>query len=488
MTKFFSVLLFLSSILIIATIWNRSPHQRTPIFGQVSSEVIGGEETADFLATRAGASAVYQFEYTVQGDIEEADDLIAPDLSVSGVLHVRFLAVDEEKVHLGMQLHGATIQRGDNIEPFDPGIVLNVLDSRGALVRQVTSKYFDDDSARFVEDLFNLQVTSSSDESLRQWTVTETDGLGRYTVIYKKNSSGVLHKEKRQYLQENDDVSSEIKIIQSFAEISLNPVWLVSYESMESIADTIPSVGEMEYTISRKLRHDSSAFGGTLSLYALDLGSSQEKLNEFVLNQKLAGLSSVTDLVDGHHNDQVTSYGLVLIHLMQNNGAGMHSPNSNIEQAGDLYEYLLGDPEGADLAVKTLQDIKVKSIETYSLAEKLLAHHPDDNVRMAALNFFVQDDNERYFRLVIDALDDRSKKVRLAAARGLLESKYDSRESVVHGLMNRLAAEEEVDVKGALYLALSPHRKNHPEIDVLLRKEKSSAGPELIAFIEEASR
>lgn len=486
MTKFFSVMLLLLSISIIATIWNRSSHQRMPLSGQVSSEVIDGEEErVDFFTTRAGVSAVYQFEYTVQGDIEEAQDFIEPDLSVSGVLHVRFLAVDGEKVHLGMQLHGATIQRGNNIEPFDPGIVLNVLDSSGALVSQVTSKYFDEDSARFVKDLFNLQVTSSSDDSLSQWTVTERDSLGRYTVIYKKNSSGMLHKEKRQYLQENDGISSEIKIIQSFAEITLNPVWLVSYESMESIADTIPSVGKMEYTISRKLRQDFSAFGRALGLYALDLDSSQEKLNEFIMNQELSGLSSV---VDGHHNDRVTSYGSILIHLMQNNISGMHSANSSVEQGEDLYEYLLGHPGGADFTIKTLQKIKVKSEEAYGLVEKLLAHHPDDNVRMAALDFFVQDDNEQYFGLVIDALDDRSKKVRLAAAQGLLESKYDNRDSVVHGLINRLNAEEEVDVKGALYLALSPHRKDHPEIDVLLKEERSSVGPELIAYIEEASR
>lgn len=483
MTKVFSLLLLLLGGCVIAAAWMGFSYRSTPLSGPINNPV-------EYPDVTAGTSVTYQYEYSVHGDIHESQGSVAPDLSINGVLHVRFLAADERKVILGMQLQGATIQRGNQIESFDPGMVLNELDSDGKLVGQVISKFFNEGSARFVKELFNLQVAIPADDSLHQWTVTESDSLGRYTATYKKTSSNVLHKEKRHYLAENHAVAGELKIIQSFAEINLNPTWLASYESMESIADTAPDIGAMEYTISRSVQQDSITFERTASLYALNLNASEDALKETILNQEVSELSRIPD-----STARDTTFGAILIQWMESPFSGSSVANFNIEPAeepkllessGKTFDDL--SSEEAKFAIQALQNAQVKSKEAYSQVEKLLKHHPDEGVRMAALDFFVQDADEQYTSLVIGALDDHSKTIRLAAAQRLLESKYDSRDSVVHGLMNRLAAEDEVEVKGALYLALSPHRKSHPEIDVLLRREKASVGPELATFLEEASR
>lgn len=572
-----------------------------------------------------GMSAVYSYEYNVQGTLEEGSESQEPDLMVNGELHVRVLKVEDKRIYLGMQLRGGTINLGLETGDFEFGVLLNVIDTKGFLVEQVTSKSLDDQSAYFVTEQFNIQSTRSevNQSIVDQWSSLETDNVGRYKASYKYLPSGALEKTKTEYVTILDKSLGDLDIIQSYIQIKPGGLWLDSYESMESVSNKIEDLGEVNYTETQHLNMLQGHDHQTLFLNQISLSLNRDELINVIQNQDLSEVLSfgsqdasleeasenpLSSLPFEHvmselqvsvmnaktHADTLNSIELFsdwlivnpersdmvyhalleneklsadvtarMIHALAIAGNGLEAQETlhkiisdtdlsfdvrlqGIVATSDLQEinstnligtlweqsmkvvdsndiaalqisdsslYALGtlaskdaqlasqlemqlqpilknspslDPEYTKVAIRALQNIGVNSPETLNAVSNIFENNMDEGVRVAALEMLHTEDSGVFYPIASKALQDVSKRVRLAAVRELSATNTGNEVFAAQSLMNQVNLEQDEGVVGAIYLALGNYRESNPDVEAFLKANMTTANDNIKEYISQA--
>lgn len=309
-----------------------------------------------------GNTLVYTYEYSSQRQVKSIQEVSAPNLTISGELHVRVLKVDEAEIYLGMHLKDGIMQFGTESMPFTFGTIVNILDKEGKIIRQLASKELDIQSNQFISEQLNIQsaIHPAVDDNLLTWQTEEKNHVDKYLAHYEIADEGDITQFKIQYPSSKDTAIEVPEIIQSFSDKSLGILGSRSDKTAEPFSNPTDQAGSLFYP-------KSDAISGTITpgeqilLYAIDLNVSKEELINTIVNQDIYPYKDKRQTSRKTNNHQSLLPDQLFKSVLKNltyavRGAASHA--DTLSAINRMKDWIEGNPDKAENVYQALSNNK----------------------------------------------------------------------------------------------------------------------------------